>query len=117
VYLELLATQETNKFLQSLKHLVARRERPQKIYSDNGKTFVAAAKWLKQIMKDERLHDWLARHKIIKWQFNTSRALWCGGPFEKIVGLVKQALYKAGGSILLTWDKLQDFLLSMSKWR
>jgi transposase InsO family protein len=112
VYLELLATQETNEFLQSLKRLIARRGRPQKIYSDNGKTFVAAAKWLKQIMKDERLHDWLARHEI-KWQFNTSRAPWWGGQFERIVGLVKQALYKAGGSTLLTWDTLQDLLLDV----
>ena len=92
-----------------LYSLIARRGRPQKIYSDNGKTFVAAAKWLREIMKDERLHDWLAQHEI-KWQFNTSRAPWWGGRFERIVGLIKQALYKAGGSTVLTWNALQDVL-------
>jgi hypothetical protein len=101
-----------NDFLQSLKRLIARQGRPQKIYSDNGKTFVAAAKWLKRIMNDERLHDWLAMYEI-KWQFNTSRAPWWGGQFERIVGLVKQALYKASGSTLLTWDMLQDLLLDV----
>ena len=112
VYLELLPSQETTEFLRSLKRLIARRGRPQKIYSDNGKTFVAAAKWLREIMKDERLHDWLAQHEI-KWQFNTSRAPWWGGQFERIVGLMKQALYKAGGSTVLTWNELQDVLLDV----
>ena len=101
VYLELLPSQDKNDFLQSLRRLIARRGRPQKIYSDYGKTFVAAAKWLKRIKNDERLHDWLAKYEI-RWQFNTSRAPWWGGQFERIVGLVKQALYKAGGSTSLT---------------
>ena len=99
VYLELLPSQDKNDFLQSLRRLIARRGRPQKIYSDYGKTFVAVAKWLKRIKNDERLHDWLAKYEI-KWQFNTSRAPWWGGQFESIVGLVKQALYKAGGQYL-----------------
>ena len=63
-------------------------------------------------MNDERLHDWLAKYEI-KWQFNTSRAPWWGGKFERIVGLVKQALYKAGGSTSLTWNMLQDLLLDV----
>ena len=112
VYLELLPNQETTEFLRNLNRLIARRGRPQKIYSDNGKTFVAAAKWLREIMKDERLHDWLAQHEI-KWQFNTSRAPWWGDQFERIVGLMKQALYKAGGSTVLTWNELQDVLLDV----
>ena len=45
---DLLPDQSMDEFLRSLKRLIARRERPQKI-SDNGRTFVAAAKWLKTI--------------------------------------------------------------------
>ena len=63
-------------------------------------------------MNDERLHDWLAKYEI-KWQFNTSRAPWWGGQFERIVGLVKQALYKTGGSTSLTWNMLQNLLLDV----
>ena len=48
VFLELLPILETNDFIQSLKLFIARRGRPSKAYSDNGKTFVAAAKWLKR---------------------------------------------------------------------
>ncbi|XP_028408199.1 uncharacterized protein LOC114530777 [Dendronephthya gigantea] len=111
-YLELLPNQETSEFVRSLKRLVARRGRPQRIYSDNAKTFAAAAKWLRNIMKDERLHDWLSKFEI-RWQFNTSRAPWWGGQYERIIGLVKQALYKTGGGTLLTWNALQDHLLDI----
>ena len=32
---------------------MTRRRRPKTIYSDNGGTFVAAAKWLRTVMTDE----------------------------------------------------------------
>ena len=73
LYLELLPSLTT----ASLKRLIARRGRPKKIYSNNGKTFVAAAKWLKRVEKEEKLHDRLARQGI-KWQLNLSRAPWWG---------------------------------------
>ena len=43
VYLDLLPSLETDKFLTSLKRFIARRCRPQVIYSDNGSMFKAAA--------------------------------------------------------------------------
>ena len=47
----------------------------------------------------------------IRWQFNLSRALWWGGQFERMVGLVKQAFYRTVGGANLKWDELQDVLL------
>jgi hypothetical protein len=87
---------ETTEFLGSLRRLIARRGRPRKIYSNNGGTFVAAAKWLRIVMKDERVGNLLARGEI-KWQFNLSRAPWWGGQFERMIGLIKQSLYKTIG--------------------
>jgi hypothetical protein len=55
IHLELLKDQTTEGFIRSLKRFVPRRGRPSKIYSDNAKGFVAAAKWLRTIMKDEKL--------------------------------------------------------------
>ena len=80
------------------------------MYSDNGRSFVAAATWLRAIMKDERMHDYLSRHHIT-WQFNLSRAPWWGGQFERLVGLVKQALYKSIGGANLTWSELEEVIL------
>ena len=43
VYLEILPNLTVEEFIRSIKRLIARRGRPKKIFSDNGKTFVAAA--------------------------------------------------------------------------
>ena len=75
VHLELLTDQTTENFTKCLKQFIARRGRPMKIHSDNGRSFVAAAKWLKSIMRDEKIQDYLAHHNIL-WQFNPSRAPW-----------------------------------------
>ena len=64
LFLEVLPSLATSEFLRSLKRLIARRGRPKKIYSDNGKTFVGAEKWLKQVMRDEKTQDYLAHENI-----------------------------------------------------
>ncbi|XP_068759706.1 uncharacterized protein [Montipora capricornis] len=90
LYLELTKTIETEEFISTLKRFIARKGPPEKIYSDNGRTIVAAAKWLRNVMEDERRHDYLAKMNI-KWQLNLSRAPWWGGQFERMIGIVKQA--------------------------
>ena len=96
----------TEEFISTLKRFIAG------IYSDNGRTFVVAAKWLRNVMEDERLHDYLANMNI-KWQFNLSRAPWWGGQFEHMVGIVKQAFNKSVRNGTLTWEELQGVLLDV----
>ena len=72
LFLDLLPNLETTEFLASFKRFIARRGRPQKVYSDNGRTFVGAAQWIKQVMQDEKFQNFLA-YQGIKWQFNLSR--------------------------------------------
>ena len=98
VFLDLLPSLETKEFIKSFKQLIARRGRPSLIYSDNGSTFVAAAKWLQSVRKDEELND-LRRDYKISWRFNLSRAPWWGGQFERLIGLMKAAFYKTVGGI------------------
>ena len=71
IYLELLSSLETSEFLRTLKRFIARRSRPEKKFSDNSPTFVAAAKWPKAVMVDEKVHDFLSR-KGIRRQFSLS---------------------------------------------
>ena len=40
-----------------------------KVYSGNAKTFLAAAKWLRQVIKNKKFNDFLAK-MLIRWQFN-----------------------------------------------
>eukprot|EP00112_Aurelia_sp_Birch-Aquarium-sp1_P001131 Seg1117.2 transcript_id=Seg1117.2/GoldUCD/mRNA.D3Y31 product="hypothetical protein" protein_id=Seg1117.2/GoldUCD/D3Y31 len=110
--LELLPDQSLELFLPTLKRFFARRGRPDKIYSDNFSTFVAASRWLKKAMRSEKIHDYLSSNNI-KWQFNLSRAAWWGGQFERMVGLTKQALFKVVGKTTLTWNELVDVLLDV----
>ena len=112
LYLDVLKNQTLDEFLKSLKRFIARRGRPEKIYSGNFSTFVAASTWLKKILKGESFHNFLVSTNI-KWQFNLSRALWCVGQFERMVGIVKQALYKVIGKASLTWAELEDTLLDV----
>ena len=112
VYLDLLPNLEMVECLRSLKKFIARRGRPERIYSDNGRTFVGAAEWMKTVMKDKRLQTYLSTNQI-KWQFNLSRAPWWGGQFERMIGLVKTALNKTIGNGLLRWEELQEVLLDV----
>ena len=42
----------------------------------------------------------------MKWKFNLSRAPWWGGQFERLVGLMKQTIWKLFGK---TKPKLEEF--------
>ena len=72
VFLELLTSLETGEFLKSLKHFIAQRGRPSRIYSDNGQKFVATAKWLKKAHSDKELKAFLNNHSM------PCRVPWCG---------------------------------------
>ena len=110
--LELLPDQSHASFIPSLKRMMARRGRPEKIYSDNFSTFLSASKWLKDVLRNESTHDYLASNDI-KWQFNLSRAPWWGGQFERMVALVKQSMYKVVGKALLSREELEDVLIDV----
>ena len=97
---------------ESLKQFIASRGRPERIYSDNGQTFVGAANWIRAVMKDKRLQTYLTINQI-KWQFNLSSAPWWGGQFEWMIGLVKSTLNKTTGNGLLWWKELQEVLLDV----
>ena len=114
LFLDLLPSLGTKEFLSSFKCFMARRVRPQKVYSDNGRTFVGSAQGIKQVMQTENFQNFLA-YQGIKWQFNLSRAPWWGGQFERIMGLLKGAPYKCTGNGLLSWTELQKVLLDLEE--
>ena len=97
VPLELVQSQKLEELNICFKRFVARRGKPQKVFSDNAKAFKSAAEWIKAIIKSERFQDYLSEN-CIKWQFNLSRAPWweassnIWSPNYK-----KQCLYKSIG--------------------
>ena len=101
LHLEVLPNLETSSFLGSFKRLVACGGRPAKVFSDNRRSFVGAARSLKQVQSDEKVQSYLSNERIT-WSFNLSRAPWWGGQFERLIGLFKRSFYKTIGGGLLS---------------
>ena len=60
----------------------------------------------------KKMQEYLIKEQI-KWKFNLSRAPWWGKQFERMVGLVKQSLFKATGRANLTKQELEEILLGI----
>ena len=112
VHLELLPNLSTDEFMGSLKQVIAKRGKPENIYSDDAKTFVAAAKRIQKISKSEHLNDFLAKNNIT-WQFNLRKAPWRGGHYKRLIGIVKQSSYKVIGRSNLRWKELTEVVLDV----
>lgn len=73
IHLELLSDQTTVEFIKAFKRFIAKKGRQQKVYSDNGSSFVADSKRLSSIMRDDKVQEYLA-HQHITWHFNSGQA-------------------------------------------
>lgn len=108
VHLDLV--QDMNALIQRcLKRFTARRGLPQKMLSDNAKTFKSAAR----MISDTLNHPDVQRYFVnigIEWSFNLEKAPWWGGIFERMVKCVKSCLKKVVGRASLTYDELLTVL-------
>ena len=100
------------EFQKILKEFVARKGPPQMIISDNAKTFVATGKWLRTLIKDKNLANYLGA-QTIKWRFHLSRAPWWEVLFERLIGIMKKTLSKAIGKGMLSFNELEEVLLDV----
>ena len=103
VHFKICKDMTAEEFKQGLKEFVVRRGTPHLLVSDNAKTFKAMKKWLSTPQKDENLFNYLAT-KEIRWKFSMSGAPWWGGLFERLIGIMKNALSKTIGRVLLRFD-------------
>ena len=109
LHLDVVPDQSTQSFLRCLKRFAARRGLPAKFLSDNGKTFKAAAKYIKSVMKDGTVTKYLTGLGT-EWMFNVERAPWWGGVFERMVQSTKRCLRKIVGRSLFSFDELVTVL-------
>jgi len=93
VHLELAKDLSAETFLLLFRKFVARRSLPQLIISDNGTNFTATSKFLKELVAEPSVQDFLRNHHI-EWQFIAPRAPWQGGFYERLIGIVKNVLHK-----------------------
>ena len=112
IHLELVPYQTTEDFVTAFKRLIVWRGAPEKIYFDNAKTFFASCKWVKKLNKLAKLNHFFNFNNI-EWKFNLSRLPWWDGQFERMVSLVKNALYKTIGSATFLLRELEEVLLDI----
>ena len=93
-HLELVDDLSTDHFIMALKRFIARRGRPQRMFSDIGANFVRANNELRTYLKDldqERIQNFCAP-KEIEWNFQPPSAPHFGGAWERLVRCSKKTL-------------------------
>ncbi len=112
IHLELVPDLTTEGFLLALRKFCARRGVPHTIFLDNAPNFKQGSTVVGEIWKcfdDPEVHTYLAS-KGITWKFHPEYASHMAGHYERLVGLVKNALRRTIGRLTLTSDQLQAFL-------
>ena len=100
--MELVPDLVAGTFIRCFKCFISRRGIPKLIVSDNAKTFNSASKSL------SALFDLVEEQKFLQslratWRFNTERAQWWGGFFERLIRSVKRCLKKTLRNARLTY--------------
>ena len=112
VHLELVPDLTTSAFICSLRRFSARHGTPQRIVSDNSKTFKSANKILLALQKAPEVQQYLSVSHI-EWTFILEKAPWWGGFYERIIQSVKRCMRKVIGRARLTYDELLTVLVEV----
>jgi hypothetical protein len=108
VHLELVGTLSADGFVRALRRFVSRRGRPEIIYSDNGRGFVAAHKAFQRF--DWKKVEEYAEVSRIQWRFNPPASPWWGGFWERLVGMTKQLLRRVLGKRVVHMGELETLV-------
>uniref|UniRef100_A0A5S6Q3R2 Integrase catalytic domain-containing protein n=1 Tax=Trichuris muris TaxID=70415 RepID=A0A5S6Q3R2_TRIMR len=94
VHLELTPSLSLNSVVLALKRFISRRGRPKVIFSDNGKSFVRAAKCLEEELTNLDLEKLSASASDLRihWKFSPPNGPHFGGVWERLIGMAKKAL-------------------------
>ena len=109
VHIELTASLSLEDFLLAFRRFCARRGVPSIVYSDNARTFKAAAR----ACTSAATHLCSPPSPAPEWRFNVPLAPWWGGFWERLVRSVKSALRKSLGRCCLTRVELETALVSI----
>ncbi|GFX42835.1 putative RNA-directed DNA polymerase from transposon X-element [Trichonephila clavipes] len=105
IHLELVSSLSIECFMLSLRRFIARRTRPETIYTDNGTNFVGTNSELKNLDWDKIMQE--TDIKPIKWKFNPPTAAWWGGWWERLVRVIKELLKRTLDLDLSEFSKFQ----------
>ncbi|XP_075150882.1 uncharacterized protein LOC142224991 [Haematobia irritans] len=117
-HLEAVSDMSTQAFLAALTRFVARRGCPNRMYSDNGRNFVGAAKEIRNnfvkilsLVKSEAISRY--GFQKLEWHFIPAAAPHMGGLWEAGVKSCKTHLKKIAGQIKCTFEEFSTILSSI----
>ena len=112
VHLELVEDLTVESFIRAFRRFCARRGLPATIISDNAKTFKAASKEVKSLLRTPRLKEYFAI-KGVQWKFIVELAPFQGGFWERLIRSVKRCLIKTIGRAMLNYSELHTVLVEI----
>ena len=112
VHLEVVESQDTDDFINSLRRFANRRGRPTTMYSDCGSNFKGAVNELPDLVEtfDRNKIQSFATSIGVEWQFNPPSAPHMGGVWERLVRSVKEVLMALLQDKVLTDPQLATLL-------
>ena len=116
VHLEVVSDLTTECFLAALRRFVARRGKPQVLWSDHGTNFTGANRQLKELYEflgSQRTQSAITRfcsNQNISWKFIPEHAPHFGGVLEAAVKSFKSHPKKVVGDVRLTFEELTTVL-------
>ncbi|XP_036143404.1 uncharacterized protein LOC118645802 [Monomorium pharaonis] len=113
VHLELVSDLTTDAFIASLRRLIARRGRPERMYSDNATTFVGAQRQIKEFyefLRNDEVQNSINRFLLEQhttWAFIPPNAPHFGGLWEAAIKSAKFYITRIIGGSHLTYEEFQ----------
>lgn len=114
--LELLESMSAEHFLFGMRRFVARRGKQLQIVSDNAPQIRMSKSILENIWPkfedDPEVRSYLCNYGI-QWKVIAPRSPWMGGFYERLVGVVKSAIRKVLGKLILNRQQLEVLLFEI----
>lgn len=117
IHLECVTNLTCERFLWAFSRFIgAYNITPAKMFSDNGKTFVGASNFLKEVIdswKSEDIDNFLTTSGI-QWQFICPKAPFKGGLWEAGVRITKHHVKRVLGDYVLTFEQYETLLAKIT---
>ena len=112
IHLELVNDLNVSSYLLAFRRFCGRCGLPSTLLSDNAKTFKAASREVRGILRSREVLVYLSNNRIT-WNFIVERAPWWGGFWERMVQSAKKCLRKSVGRSTLSFDQLNTLLVEI----
>ena len=105
VHLEIAPGLSAQTFILCFRRFAAHRGLPQKMVSDNAKTFKSAKKLIEKALDDPIVKKFFSNLRLT-WSFKLEKAPRQGGFFERLIQSAKRCLKRTIGNAKLSYDEL-----------